>query len=432
MIAAADTVAPQAPPHIAAMITDPAAYGDNRVHEAFTWLRANMPVGKVVAPNFEPFWCVTKHEDIRFVASKPELCVSGLASITLVDREEQRHMREAMDGRPMPSRMLISMDRPDHPVYRALTENVFRAGMLSTLEPKIAQIAREFVDRLAAEAPETDFARTVAFVYPLRVIMHMLGIPEEDEPHLLRLTQQMVGNHDPDQSRSGTVLTGAAAASQFIDVVTDFFDYFEDLRKRRQANPRDDLATLLARAEVDGEPIPYLESMSYYLILATAGHDTTAASTAGAMIELCRDPALLPFLQEDRRRIKPFVEEAIRWVSPSKLTTRTATEDFELRGQTIRKGDMLGLAWASANRDEDVFEDPFTFRADRRPNRLMAFGNGVHVCLGQHLARLEMRMLFEELVPRLRSVELTGEVRNVCSFQISGPKTTPIRFAMAP
>jgi cytochrome P450 len=430
MTVVTQVAAPRAPADVAAAITNSAAHGDDRLHDAFTWLRENMPLARVEAENFDPFWCVTKHEDIRFLASKPDLCLSGLANISLIDREEQRHMREAMEGRPMPTRMIISMDQPDHKIFRALTENVFRAGTLSELESKIADLAREFIDRLAAEAPETDFAKTVAFVYPLRVIMHMMGIAEEDEPYLLKLTQEMVGNHDPDQSRSGKALSGAEAAAQFIEVVGDIFAYFEDLRQRRRAEPGDDLATLIAEAKVDGADIPYLESMSYYLVLATAGHDTTAASIAGAMIEICRNPELLPFLKEDPRRIKPFVEEAIRWVSPSKMTIRTAAEDFDLRGQQIRKGDMLALCWASANRDEDVFEDPFTFKADRRPNKLLAFGNGPHVCLGQHLARLEMRLLFEELVPRLKSASLIGEVRNVCSFQISGPKSAKIRFSM--
>ncbi len=214
-------------------------------------------------------------------------------------------------------------------------------------------------------------------------------------------------------------------------VTRDFFDYFDRLIADRRANPRDDVATAIALAQVDGQPIPRMEALSYFVVLATAGHDTTAAVTAGAMIELCRNP-------EEFRKVKAnpsslvnsLVEEATRWISPSKITMRTAAQDFELQGRQIRRGELVALAWASANRDEEVFEDPFVFRADRKPNKLLAYGNGPHVCLGQHLARLEMRMLYEELMKRLEHVELTGEPSTVSSFQISGPKKVPLRFVM--
>lgn len=421
---------PRVPADIADIITDARSYGDDRLDEAFRWLREHEPLGIVETDKFAPFWVVTKHEDVRAVATRPDIFVSGARNITLQDREEEQRIGELLHGRPAPTRLLISMDAPDHPLYRAITETVFRARQLNTLEDDIRAIARLFIDRMAATNGECDFAHTVAFLYPLRVVFSMIGVPEADEALLLRLTQQMVGGRDPDQARGGKALEGAEAAEDFVNVVEDIFSYFDVMSADRRQNPRDDLATLLATATLDGTPLPRVEAMSYYLILASAGHDTTSAATAGAMAALARDPEMLDWLKANPERIKSFVEEATRWISPAKLSMRMAVEDFELRGRMIRKGDSLGLAWSSANRDEEVFDDPFTFKADRRPNKLLAYGNGPHVCLGQHLARLEMRILFEELLPRLEAVTLTGPVTTVNSFQISGPKSVPIRFRM--
>jgi cytochrome P450 len=326
--------------------------------------------------------------------------------------------------------MIISMDPPDHAAYRALTEAQFRASTLDQMTSTVREIARGFINKLEATGGECDFARTVAFVYPLRVVTNLIGISQEDEPYLLRLTRQMVAGHDPEHSRTGIALSGADAAKQQIDAVEDFNNYFRTIIADRRAAPRDDLATQLAMATLDGKPIPELELLSYYIILATAGHDTTASATLGGLIELARNPAEFRKLKEDPSLVKRFVEEAIRWVAPSKITMRTVLKDVEMCGRNFRKGDLIGLAWGSANRDPESFEEPDVFRADRRPNMLLSFGAGPHICLGQHLARLEMRLLFEELLSRVDHVELNGPVASVASFQISGPKSAPIRFRM--
>ena len=422
---------PRVPADIAKIVTDPFAYGDGRLFEAFKWLRENMPLGIIETTDFDPFWLVTKHADVRAISVRNDLFASGLSPIIPMDREGMQHMMAALGGRPEPARMLINMDLPDHPAYRALTDEQFRASSLDKMTADIREIARGFIDQLEATGGECDFARTVAFVYPLRVVMRMIGIPQEDEPYLLRLTQQMVAGHDPEHSRTGKALTGADAASQQIAVVDDFNAYFRKVIADRRANPRDDLATRLALATLDGEPIPELEQLSYYLILATAGHDTTASATLGGLIELARNPEEFSKVKEDPAMVKRFVEEANRWIAPAKITMRRALEDVEMCGCHFRKGDLIGLAWGSANFDEEVFEEPYVFKADRRPNKLMTFGAGPHVCLGQHLARLEMRILFEELLSRVDHVELIGPVLSVASFQISGPKSAPIRFRMS-
>ncbi len=421
---------PRIPSAISDIIIDAAAHGDGRLHDAFTWLRANEPLGIAETATFDPFWVVTRHADIRAIATKPELFLSGETSITIIDRVQQERVIEYMAGKPNPTRMMISMDPPDHPIYRAITAKAFQARTLDETTDKVRAIAREFIAQMAATGGECDFAKTIAFVYPLRVVMSLLGVPREDEPYLLRLTQEMVGTHDPEQARGGVALSGAEAANSQIEVVEDFNTYFAKIMADRRTNPQGDVATLIAEARIDGEYLPTLEALSYYLILATAGHDTTAAATTGGMIELANNPEEFAKIKANPALVNSFVEEAIRWISPAKMTMRTAAQDIEIAGRDIRKGELVGLAWASANRDEEVFDDPFTFHADRKPNKLLSFGSGPHICLGQHLARLEMRVLFEELLKRLEHVELTGAVRSVSSFQISGPKSAPIRFSM--
>jgi cytochrome P450 len=188
---------------------------------------------------------------------------------------------------------------------------------------------------------------------------------------------------------------------------------------------------VIANSTIDGKPITELEAMSYYVIVATAGHDTTSSTTAGAMWALCENPDQLKALQADPSKIPAMIDEAIRFTTPVKTFMRSATEDTELRGRQIKKGDWLMLCYASGNRDEEVFDDAQAFHADRSPNKQLAFGYGAHLCLGQHLAKMEMRILFEELLPRLKSVKLNGTPKQSMAVFVNGPKTVPIKFEMA-
>jgi hypothetical protein len=270
----------------------------------------------------------------------------------------------------------------------------------------------------------------VALHYPLHVVMEILGVPEADEPRMLMLTQELFGAADPDLAREE-----ASAPTQDLGtiqaVIMDFYQYFAALSAERRANPRDDLASVIANSTIDGQPLSELEAMSYYVIVATAGHDTTSSTTAGAMWGLCENQDQLARLKADPSKIPTMIDEAIRWTTPVKTFMRTATDDTELRGRKIAKGDWLMLCYASGNRDEEVFEDAQVFRADRSPNKQLAFGYGAHLCLGQHLAKMEMRILFEELLPRLKSVELAGTPKQSMAVFVNGPKTVPIRFEMA-
>jgi cytochrome P450 len=261
--------------------------------------------------------------------------------------------------------------------------------------------------------------------------MEILGVPTEDEPRMLKLTQELFGSQDQELARDfGATFDPATHVKQLFEVFADFQAYFTRLTEARRQTPREDVASVIANAEIDGKPISHFEAMSYYVIIATAGHDTTSSSTSGAIWALCENPGEFRKVKEDRGLIPKLVEEAVRWTTPVQHFMRTATTDVALRARHIAKGDWLMLCYPSGNRDEEAFEAPERFRVDRDASRHVAFGYGAHVCLGQHLARLEMRVFFEELFARLQSIELAGEPRRSASTFVGGPKTLPVRFAL--
>lgn len=419
------------PPHIAANLVDPLAYGEaHGLHNDFTWLRANLPVSKAHVNGFDPFWVVTRHADIAEISRQNALFHNGDRPTVLTDCASEAFVRKLM-GMPHLVRSLVQMDAPDHPKYRAVTQQWFTHQSTKKLEERIRGIARAQIEKMLASGGQCDFVRDVAANYPLQVIMEILGVPHEDEARMLMLTQQLFGSQDPELNRSRQqVLDMAQVLQQLQAVVADFSDYFRKLTQARRDQPRDDVATVIANAQIDGRPMSDFEAMSYYIIIAAAGHDTTSSSTSGAMWALCEQAGELEKLRSNPASIPGLVEEAVRWTVPVQHFMRTAMQDYELRGVKIAAGDWLMLCYLSGNRDEEVFEAPFTFRSDRTPNRHIAFGTGAHACLGQHLARLEMRILFEELIPRLKTVELTGEPRRSSSTFVGGPKTLPIKFTL--
>ncbi len=425
-----DTHAPR-PDTIARSITSPKSYAaPTNLLADFAWLRAHDPVSLIETENFDPFWAVTKHADIMQVGRDKALFHSGQRQTILADRAGVRRVRE-LTGGPHLIRTLVHMDDPDHLKYRRLTQSWFMPGQLKRLEPQIRALARQAVDEMAARGGTCDFATDVAALYPLRVIMLILGLPAEDEPRMLKLTQELFGNQDPDLARAeGGLSDPIAAVQQLAEVFMDFSAYFGRVTADRRANPRDDVSTVIANSQVDGEQISDFEAMSYYTIIAAAGHDTTSSSTAGAMWALCENPGEFAKLQQNPALIPGLVEEAVRWTTPVKHFMRSAAADTELRGRRIAKGDWLMLCYLSGNRDEEVFEAPDQFRVDRDPNPHVGFGYGPHLCLGQHMAKMEMRILFEELLPRLKSVSLAGEPTLTASNFVSGPKRLPVRFEM--
>lgn len=417
---------------IAQTIVDPKAYADGkRVDEAFAWLRREAPLEQAQPEGFDPFWVVTRQADIREVELKNELFHNGDRSSVLTTIEADRKVRAMMGGSPHLVRSLVQMDNPDHANYRHLTQSFFAPQNLRALEDRIREIARSFIDRMAARGERCDFAREVAFLYPLHVVMEVMGVPETDEPRMLKLTQELFGSADPDLSRhQGKVDNTDEALASLQATIADFIVYFNEMTEDRRRAPRGDLASVIANGQIEGAPLGHLEAMSYYIIAATAGHDTTSSTTAGTLWALAERPEVLRKVRSDPSLIRGLIEESIRWETPVKHFMRTATADTELAGRKIAKGDWLMLSYPSGNRDEAVFADPFAFDPTRTPNRHIAFGYGAHVCLGQHLARMEMRILWEELLPRLEHLELDGEPRRMEASFVCGPKSVPIHFKM--
>jgi cytochrome P450 len=426
---------PLLPAEIAASLVDPKAYGEwDQLQRNFTWAREHMPLAIAQNEGFDPFWAVTRHADILEISKNNARFASAVKSPTLTNQAVDQMVRSITpnnDGHLI--RSLVQMDAPDHMKYRLLTQQWFMPKNLRTIEARIRDIAKATVDKmLAGGSGECDFAKDVAAGYPLHVVMSILGVPAEDEPRMLMLTQQLFGPTDPEINRARAEITSPEQAVQMLQfVIADFEHYFSAITADRRANPKDDLATVIATGLVNGQPIPDREANGYYMIVATAGHDTTSASTCGAIMELAKNPALFARYRDGTADTASLIEEAIRWSTPVQHFFRTATQDCELNGQKISKGDWLMLCYTSGNRDEAVFDDPFTFNPDRPTNNQIAFGYGAHVCIGQHLARMEMRILMEELLPRLATLELAGDPARVEATFVGGLKRLPIRFTLA-
>lgn len=328
-------------------------------------------------------------------------------------------------------RSIVAMNEPDHMKYRMLTQAWFQPKNLKPLEENIRAIARRHVERLAAAGGECDFVKEVAVHYPLLVVMSILGVPEEGEPMMLRLTQQYFGNNDEDLNLKHEKPTPEQAATMLREVIGEANAYFKKISDDRRRNPTGDLVSVVANSVIDGKPISDLDAMGYYITAAFAGHDTTSSSTAGGVWALCEHPDQFAKAKADPSLIPALVEKSIRWTTPIHQFVRMAAADHEVRSQTVRKGDWVVLCFPSGNRDEEVFDEPFRFRIDRTSNKHISFGYGAHMCLGMHLARMEMRIFFEELLPRLDALELAGIPRRTVTNFVGGPKSVPIRYRMA-
>ncbi|EAQ28681.1 cytochrome P450 family protein [Erythrobacter sp. NAP1] len=398
--------------------------------DLFDRLREESPVAKIVAEDdsFEPFWLVTRYEDVMRISKDNATFLNNPRPVVFSTRQATEFSRAAT-GSDMLVDSLVVFDAPIHPKYRKLTQDWFMPRNLRQIEEEIRALAHQTVDRMIGAGPELDFVKEVAGPYPLRVVMQILGVPPEDEPRMQMLTQQLFGGQDADLSGSGIENMSPEQVVQLVaGAVTTFEDYFARLAEERRANPTDDVASVIANATVDGKPLPPRDMAGYYIIVATAGHDTTSASTAGAMMALANDPEQFARVKADRSLLPGIVEEAIRWTSPVQHFMRTAAEDVEVGGQLIRKGDWMMINYVAANHDPAQFDNPRRFDAARSPNRHLAFGAGAHQCLGLHLARLEMRLLFEALLDRVEAIEPAGEARRANSTFVGGLKTLPVRI----
>ena len=431
--------APTASPAAALAVLSPQSYADwDPLLDLFDELRAASPLTWVESASGEhdPFWLVTGYDAVMQISKDNAGFLNAPRATVFTNKTGEAFARRitAQQGKESPNLVssLVVMDAPHHPKLRRLTQDWFMPKNLRDLEAKIRELAHHTVQRLLAAGPEADFVPLVSAPYPLHVVMQILGVPEADEARMLFLTQQMFGGQDEDLNKSGLA---SLSPEQILQIVTgavkDFEAYFESLAAQRRAVPTGDVASILANGQIDGAPLSAQDLAGYYIIIAAAGHDTTSASTAGAMLALARDPAQFARVKADRSLVPGIVEEAIRWTTPVQHFMRTAARDCDVGGVAVKAGDWLMLNYVAANHDPAQFDNPRTFDAARRNNRHLAFGAGAHQCLGLHLARLEMRILFETLLDRLDSVELAGEPKRAKSTFVGGLKTLPLRFVGA-
>ncbi|MGV0785728.1 cytochrome P450 [Mycolicibacterium sp. XJ2] len=397
----------------------PQAYTDEaKLHASLTHLRANAPVSWVDVPNYRPFWAITKHADIMDIERANMLFTNHPRPVLVTEEGDEQQAAIGV-------RTLIHMDDPQHRVVRAIGADWFRPKAMRALKIRVDELAKVYVDKMIDIGTECDFVQQVAVNFPLYVIMSLLGIPESDFPLMLKLTQELFGSDDDEFKRS------TDQADQ-MSALVEMFEYFTALTASRRENPTADLASAIANATIDGEPLSDIDTISYYAIIAAAGHDTTSATISGGMLALIENPEQRHNLCSDLDKMPLAVEEMIRWVTPVKAFMRTAAEDTTVRGIPIAAGESVLLSYVSGNRDEDVFDDPFRFDIARDPNKHVAFGYGVHFCLGAALARMEVNSFFSELLPRLKGVELTGRPEHVATTFVGGLKHLPIRYSLTP
>jgi cytochrome P450 len=393
-------------------LVDPAAYANGRFEQACALLRRESPMHRVDVDGFRPFWALTKYEDVHAVERQGDLFHAG---------PRYRLFREADDPKPGEGvTTLVRIDPPEHTMYRNLVKDWFHPRSLRSREERVQALADAAVDSMSRLEDPYDFVTEVSMQVPLTIICDMLGVPLQDRQLILSLTQTAFGAEDPDyRARLAEQAQGEGPP--------DFVSYVMDLMNQRREHPTDDITTLLATGELNGEPLGLMDQLAYFGILASAGHDTTSSVMAGGMLALIEDPDQLDLLRRDPDLAELAVEEMIRWVSPVKHFMRTAMADTEIRGQRLAEGEAVLLLYPSANRDEEIFDDPDRFDITRDPNRHLAFGHGAHFCLGAQLARLETRAFFRSLAPRLDRIELTGRPELIQTLFVGGLKHLPVR-----
>ena len=344
-------------------LVKPATFANDPYFQELTaHMRAHDPVPYIESETHKSFWVATKHSDIIEIERQNDKFLNTSRSVL-----QNREIEKAVEESGQILRTLIHMDDPDHKKFRDLTRDWFMPANLKLVEERVKVLATKAVDRMLELGEDIDFVNDVAVWYPLRVIMMILGMPEEDEARMLKLTQELFGADDPDMQRK------VASEEERIQTIMDFFAYFTAMTADRRANPSDDVASVIANARIDGETIGDLEAMSYYIIVATAGHDTTSSSTSGGLLALMENPDEFRKVASNPSIIPLTIEEAFRWVSPVKHFMRYPTEDYVLRGKKVSKDDPMMMLYASGNRDDEAFDAPHLFRADRRPNRHLAW-----------------------------------------------------------
>ena len=411
--------------------TDPDLYASRVPTDEFAELRRTAPVWWNAQPrgasgfDDDGYWVVTRHADVLEVSRCSDLYSSQ--EKTAIIRHARGVTQESLE---MQRLILLNMDPPEHAKYRDLVNRRFTPRAVRSLEHEVQEITNEVMDELAAthrnggSMIECDFVTDVSAKVPLDVIAALLGVPKADRPQLFQWTNETIGSGDPEFNKGGTPMETLQRAQAGL------FNYFTNLVEQRRKQPKDDLTSALGAAQLDGQPLPIFEMLSYFLLLVVAGNETTRNATSGGVQALIDNTDQWKMLQNNPALLRPAIEEMVRWISPVIQFARTATEDYQLRGQTIKKGDSLALYYPSANRDEDVFEEPFKFDITRDPNPHIAFGIGEHFCLGANIARLELEVIFRELLKRVEHIESAGPLERLRSGFVGGIKHMPVRMKL--
>jgi cholest-4-en-3-one 26-monooxygenase len=383
-------------------------------HDVWTRLRAEAPVAYLSPEGYEPFWAITKHADVIEIAKQAER----------FSNTQGLNLRRAGVVLP-PVDLLVMLDPPRHGPRRRAANARFTPKAVRGRRDDLEAIARQFVDSAlpAGGSGELDFVERIAAPFPLAVIASFLGVPREDWDLLFRWTNEVIGKDDPEYRREGETPGQTIKRAR-----GEVHAYFDGLIEQRRKDPQDDLVSELIAAEVDGAPLTQQQLILYCELLVEAGNETTRNAISGGLLAFTEYPSQWQKLHGNRELLPAAVEEMLRWVTPISHFTRFATEDYELRGEKIRKGDQIALYFGSANRDEDVFDAPFEFRVDRNPNPHLTFGFGEHFCMGALLARVELEVIYGLLLDRLESFEVAGPVERLSSITNGSMKHLPVRF----
>jgi cholest-4-en-3-one 26-monooxygenase len=398
-------------------LVDAARFGQRGYpHDVWARLRAEAPVAYFTPPGFEPFWAITKHADIQQVAAQP-LRFSSADGITLLRAHEQ----------PITMDMVVTIDPPRHGPLRRVLMPRFTPRGSRAWSGDVERIAAEVLDEVevGGRSGELDFVDRIAAPLPLRVIASTLGVPRADVGLLFRWTNEIIGKDDPEFRQPGET-----PPQTLLRARGELHAYFDRLIRERRGDPGDDLVSALLTAEIAGAPLTHAQLLAYCELLVEAGNETTRNAISGGLLAFAEHPAEWEKLRARPDLLPDGVEEVLRWSSPISHFKRVATQDTEVRGVTIPAGDQVALYFASANRDEDVFDEPFAFRADRRPNPHLAFGFGQHFCMGAHLARIEIEAVYRLLLERVESFEVTGPVVRLDAIINGSIKHLPIRYRM--
>lgn len=382
-------------------------------HEWFTYLREHHPIFHHAEPHGPGFWVVSKHADVQAISRDPVTYSSDQDRGGITPLEEPET--------PLPSggiKVLIAMDPPEHTRYRKLVNRGFTPRLINELEPRIRELAVRILDRAIAMGT-CDFVVDVAAELPVEVIAELIGVPKQDRHKIFEWTNRIVGAEDPEYFVS---------EDQMQRAMTEMFVYVHELCEQRRREPRDDIMSELLQAELEGDKLTAPELNAFFLFLSSAGNETTRNAAAHGLHAFLENPQEYDKLVQDPERlIGSTTEEILRWSTPTMYLRRNVTRDTELRGQALKAGDKVSLWYVSANRDEDVFEDPFRFDIERQPNPHVAFGGpGPHFCLGASLARLELRVLFEELARRVPVLRPLGAPVRLRSNIVAGIKHLPV------